>query len=73
MGARIILGATASQGGVRESDRRGVDFMGSNRKRVGAVVGTVLFAAIVATSGCKQPTKVAAKSPTPVHVLDVAL
>jgi RND family efflux transporter MFP subunit len=47
--------------------------MGSNRKRVGSVIGAVLFAAIVATSGCKEPTKVAAKSPTPVHVLDVAL
>jgi multidrug efflux system membrane fusion protein len=33
----------------------------------------VLFAAIVAASGCQEPTKVAAKSPTPVHVLDVAL
>jgi RND family efflux transporter MFP subunit len=47
--------------------------MGSNRKRVGSVIGAVLFAAIVAASGCKEPTKVAAKSPTPVHVLDVAL
>jgi len=47
--------------------------MGSNRKRVGAVIGAVLFAAIVAASGCKEPTKVAANSPTPVHVLDVAL
>jgi RND family efflux transporter MFP subunit len=47
--------------------------MGSNRKRVGAVIGAVFFAAIVATSGCKEPTKVAAKSPTPVHVVDVAL
>ena len=33
----------------------------------------MLFATIVATSGCQQPTKVAAKSPTPVHVVDVAL
>ena len=47
--------------------------MGSNRKRVGAVIGAVLFAAIVASSGCEEPTKVAANSPTPVHVLDVAL
>jgi RND family efflux transporter MFP subunit len=73
MRARIILGATASQAGVRESDWRGVDFMSSNRKQVGAVIGAVLFTAIVATSGCHEPTKVAAKSPTPVHVLDVAL
>src|SRR5271157_5321056 len=73
MRARIILGATASQGGVPESDWRGVNFMGSNRKQPGAVIGAVLFAAIVATSGCQEPTKVAAKSPTPVHVVDVAL
>ncbi len=47
--------------------------MGSNRKRVGSVIGAALFATIVATSGCQEPTKVAAKSPTPVHVVDVAL
>ncbi|HKM66160.1 MAG TPA: efflux RND transporter periplasmic adaptor subunit [Candidatus Acidoferrum sp.] len=46
--------------------------MTSNRKRLGSVIGAVLFAAIVATSGCQEPTKVAAKSPTPVHVVDVA-
>ena len=34
----------------------------------------VLFCAMIAvTSGCQEPTKVAAKSPTPVHVVDVAL
>ena len=47
--------------------------MGSNRKLVGSVIGAVLFATIVATSGCQEPTKVAAKPPTPVHVVDVAL
>jgi RND family efflux transporter MFP subunit len=47
--------------------------MRSNRKRVGAGIGAVLFATIVATSGCQEPTKVAAKSPAPVHVVDVAL
>ena len=47
--------------------------MESNRKRGRAVIGAVLFAATVAASGCQEPTKVAAKSPTPVHVLDVAL
>ncbi len=35
-------------------------------------IGAALFATIVATSGCQEPTKVAAKSPTPVHVVDVA-
>jgi RND family efflux transporter MFP subunit len=47
--------------------------MGNNRKLVGSVIGAVLFATIVATSGCQEPTKVAAKPPTPVHVVDVAL
>jgi RND family efflux transporter MFP subunit len=48
--------------------------MRSNKKRMGSVIGgAVLFATIVATSGCQEPTKVAAKSPTPVHVVDVAL
>jgi RND family efflux transporter MFP subunit len=47
--------------------------MSSNRNRVGTVIAAVFFATIVATSGCQEPTKVAAKSPTPVHVVDVAL
>jgi len=47
--------------------------MESNRKLVGAVIGAVLFATIVAISGCQEPTKVAAKPPTPVHVVDVTL
>lgn len=47
--------------------------MGSDRKRLRSVIGAVLFATIVATSGCQEPTKVAAKPPTPVHVVDVAL
>jgi RND family efflux transporter MFP subunit len=47
--------------------------MSSNRKRMGSVLGAVLFATILAASGCQEPTKVAAKSPTPVHVVDVAL
>lgn len=67
-----LLGATASQGGDRESDRRGMDSMRSNRKRLGSVIGAVLFATIVVTTGCQEATKVAAKSPTPVHVVDVA-
>jgi len=47
--------------------------MRRNRKRLGSVLGAALFATIVATSGCQEPTKVAAKPPTPVHVVDVAL
>jgi len=46
--------------------------MRSDKKQRASVIGTVLFAAIIATSGCQEPTKVAAKSPTPVHVVDVA-
>lgn len=33
----------------------------------------LLFAAVAAINGCSQPTNVAAKSPTPVHVVDVSL
>src|SRR5271157_2341445 len=74
MRARIILGATASQGGIRESDRRGVDVMGSKfRKGLGPAITAVLFVMAAATNGCHQPTQVAAKSPTPVHVVDVTL
>jgi len=47
--------------------------MRSNRKRLGSVMGALLFVLTVATSGCQEPTKVAANSPTPVHVVDVAL
>ena len=43
------------------------------RKVLGSATAAVLFAAMTATSGCQQPTKVAAKSPTPVHVVDVTL
>jgi len=32
-----------------------------------------LFVLVAATSGCQEPTKVAAKSPTPVHLTDVAV
>jgi RND family efflux transporter MFP subunit len=32
-----------------------------------------VFVLVAATSGCQEPTKVAAKSPTPVHVADVAV
>jgi RND family efflux transporter MFP subunit len=47
--------------------------MRRNRKRLRSEIGAVLFATIVATGGCQEPTKVAAKPPTPVHVVDVAL
>src|SRR5262250_2834665 len=43
------------------------------RKVLASATAAVLFAAMTATSGCQQPTKVAAKSSTPVHVVDVTL
>ena len=43
------------------------------RKVLGSATAAVLFAAMTATSGCQPSTKVAAKSPTPVHVVDVNL
>jgi len=48
--------------------------MGSKfRKGRGLAVTAVLFAMMAAINGCHQPTRVAAKSPTPVHVVDVTL
>ncbi len=47
--------------------------MRSKRKRLESVIGAVLFATILATTGCQEPAKVAANSPTPVHVVDVAM
>src|SRR5215472_7468311 len=74
MKTRITLGLTARQGRVRESNWRGVDIMGSKLRKGLVPAGTaVLFAMIAAASGCQQPTKVAAKSPTPVHLVDVTL
>jgi len=40
---------------------------------LGPAIAAVLFAMIAVTSGCHEPTQAAAKSPTPVHVVDVAL
>jgi multidrug efflux system membrane fusion protein len=36
-------------------------------------IAAAVFVLVAATSGCQEPTKVAAKSPTPVHVADVAV
>jgi RND family efflux transporter MFP subunit len=70
----IVLALAASQVEVRETDWRGVEIMRSKLKQgIGPAMAAVLFAMIAATSGCQQPTKAAAKSPTPVHVVDVNL
>ena len=48
--------------------------MGSKfRKGLGPAITAVLFVMMAATNGCHQPTQVAAKSPTPVHLVDVTL
>ena len=48
--------------------------MGSKfRKGPGPAITAVLFVMMAATNGCHQPTQVAAKSPTPVHLVDVTL
>ncbi len=48
--------------------------MGSKfRKGRGSALTAVLFVMTAATNGCHQPTQVAAKSPTPVHLVDVTL
>ena len=43
------------------------------RIALGPELTTVLFVMMAAISGCHQPTQVAAKSPTPVHLMDVTL
>jgi RND family efflux transporter MFP subunit len=42
-------------------------------KGFGPTTTAVLFAIMAATNGCQQPNQVAAKSPTPVHLVGVAL
>jgi RND family efflux transporter MFP subunit len=44
-----------------------------NKSSIGLRKATALLALIATSSGCQQPTQVAAKSPTPVRVADVAL
>src|SRR5580704_6817584 len=73
MRTRAITERSASKGGVRENDWRGVGIMGINKNRAGSLIAAMLFATLVAISGCQEPTKVAAKTPTPVHVADVGL
>ena len=43
------------------------------RQRLGPATAALLLGIVAATSGCQQPTTVAAKSPTPVHLVDVNL
>src|SRR5215469_8488267 len=58
----------------QESDWRGVEIMGSKlRQGLGPATAALLLAIVAVTSGCQQPTTVAAKSPTPVHLVDVNL
>jgi multidrug efflux system membrane fusion protein len=48
--------------------------MGSKlRKRLGLAAIALLFVILATASGCHEPNKVAAKSPTPVHLVDVAV
>ena len=74
MKTTIPLGLAVRQAGVQESDWRGSDIMESKlRTRLGPAIAAVLLAMIAVTSGCHEPTQVAAKSTTPVHVVDVTL
>jgi RND family efflux transporter MFP subunit len=43
------------------------------RQRLGPATAALLLGIVAATSGCQQPTTVAAKSPTPAHLVDVNL
>src|SRR5215472_542964 len=58
----------------QESDWRGVEIMGSKlRQGLGPATAALLLGIVAVTSGCQQPTTVAAKTPTPVHLVDVTL
>ena len=68
----IETGSEPGQGSRKRVE--GVDIMKSKlREGFGPAVTAVLVALMAAAGGCQQPTKVTANSPTPVHVLDVAL
>ena len=43
------------------------------RQGLGPATAALLLGIVAVTSGCQQPTTVAAKSPTPVHLVDVSL
>jgi RND family efflux transporter MFP subunit len=43
------------------------------RKGLGPAITAALFVMTAATNGCHQPSQVAARSPTPVHLVDVTL
>src|SRR3974377_503621 len=74
MRKRTIWRLPAGESRVRNSDGTGVHVMDSKLRKSGGPAATaILFIAIVATSGCQQPTKAAASSPVPVHVVDVNL
>ena len=78
-GSRGAVPAGASrisenQSGVRGSNWSGVKIMENKLKiGLGLAKAAVLLAFMFVTNGCHQPTQVEAKSPAPVHVVDVAL
>src|SRR6202162_4667630 len=78
-GSRAAVPSGASrisenQSGVRGSNWSGVKIM-DNKLKIGLGLGNaaVLLALMAVINGCHQPTQVEAKSPTPVHLVDVTL
>jgi RND family efflux transporter MFP subunit len=72
MKERIYLRPATCRIGIPARDWRGVQAMSSElRKTFRPLLAGLLFATVAVTSGCHEPTKVAAKSPTPVHLVDV--
>jgi multidrug efflux system membrane fusion protein len=71
MGASRI---SENESNVRESNWSGVEIM-ENKLKIGLGIAkaAVLLALMAVTNGCHQPTQVEAKSPTPVHLAEVAL
>jgi len=44
-----------------------------SKKELGVLMTAVLFGVMAVANGCNQPTRAAAKSPTPVHLVDTVL
>src|SRR3974377_1076894 len=74
MRTRKALGVAASQRKARERDGRAVEMRRSeSKKELGVLMTAVLFSVMAVANGCNQPTQAAAKSPTPVHLVDAVL
>jgi RND family efflux transporter MFP subunit len=73
-GSRGSRGAVPAGASRISENQSGVKIMDNKLKvGLGLVKAAVLLALMAAVNGCHQPTQVEAKSPTPVHLVDVTL